>query len=654
MNEFMIRFDSAEDALDHMREVESAIRSEGEEISKIRKGFRSEFGGKARILQNLRTQIEKMSGLGDTARTFGTSLDSILSLYSNVERDILGNVEEMERTALSFTGPSSGDEALPEDRQDATVDRIHETGREDEKKGLVEGATLIALLTLGPRESAPGETGPETYRQPMPADEETEVELPDPEDGTAETLPPAELGPGLENIEPAVPLIPAGPEEEAAVPASWEDFLTRLPEGLLEMLPETALEYLHELFEFFKNFPMPFGDVRYLRPEDLIDCGIWATFFALITWYFYQKNYVPGEEPETAGPDTETSDPEENPEDEENEEEELITKDQDQEETTEDSSNSIGEETEAAEGENPGEEEPGAEEAGEPESGSMDEAGTDGGTGKTETPEEGTSEMNPADQSQGGWGKNPQRNPEGTSEQETDRPAAEDWGKNPEKAPQQAQNEAQADNVSALSEEPSAKADQALAKEAPAADTKAGAAKTGADQSKTPAAGKSAKTSGSKSSGSHSGGGGSGSHSGGSGGGSSLPSDTSIGSGSYDRTDSTMSPGTDTDEYLTSLTGDQTSGSGGLTDWARETMSDWGRKTAEQMAETVAASGASGAAVTPSGLRTPIGKAARSVVCAAAIDAGIQMAMHGAGALSAVFGGGKGDPFAEIDDEDLI
>lgn len=652
MNEFMIRFDSAEDALDHMREVESAIRSEGEEISKIRKGFRSEFGGKARILQNLRTQIEKMSGLGDTARTFGTSLDSILSLYSNVERDILGNVEEIERTALRFTGPSSGDEVLPGEEQDATVDRIHEAGREDEKRGFAEGATLIALLTLGPRESDPGKTGPEAYRQPMPADEETEAEPPAPEDGTAETLPPAELGPGLENIEPAVPLIPAGPEEEAAVPASWEDFLTRLPEGLLEMLPETALEYLHELFEFLKNFPMPFGDVRYLRPEDLVDCGIWATFFTLITWYFYQKNHFPGEEPETADQETEMPDQEENPEDEENEKEELITEDQDQEETAEDSSNSIGEETEPAEGENSGEEEPGAEDAGDPESGSMDEAGTDDGTGGTKPSEESTSEMNPVDQTQGGWGKNPERNPEAASGQETDQPAAEDWGRNPEKAAQQAQKEAQAENVSALSEEPPAKADQALEKGTPAADTKAAAAKAAADQARASAAGKNAKTSGG-----HSGGGsGSGSHrGGGSGGGSSLPSDTSIGSGSSGTTDSTLSPGTDADEYLTSLTGDRNSGFGGLTDWARETMSDWGRKTAEQMAESAAAAGqAAGAAVTPAGLRTPIGRAARSVVSAAAIDAGIQMAMHGAGALSAVFGGGKGDPFAEIDDEDLI
>lgn len=650
MNEFMIRFDSAEDALDHMREVESAIRSEGEEISKIRKGFRSEFGGKARILQNLRAQIEKMSGLGDTARTFGASLDSILSLYSNVERDVLGNVEKMERTALRFTGSSSGDEVLPGEDQETTVDRIHEAGREDEKKGFAEGATLIALLTLGPRDSGPTETGTEDYRQPMPADEETEAEPAAPENEAAETLPPAELGPGLENIEPAVVLPYVGPEEEAAVPASWEDFLTHLPEGLLERLPETALEYLHELFEFLKNFPMPFGVVRYLLPRDLVDCGIWATFFTLIIWYFYQKNHFSGEKPETIDPETETSDQEENPEDKENEEEELITEEQDQEETAEDSNNFIEEET-------PDEKETGTEDVSDSESGSMDEAGekpeagSNDGTGKTDSPEESTSEMNPADQTQGGWGKNPGRNPEGTSGQETSRPAAEDWGKNPEKTTQQAQKEPPADNVSALSEETPAKADQALANETPAADAKFGAAKKAADQAKTLAAEKSPKTSGS-----HSGGGsGSGGRSGGSGGSSSLPSDTSIGSGSSDTTDSTLSPGTDTDEYLTSLTGDRSSGSGGLTDWARETMSDWGRKTAEQMAESAAAAGnAAGAAVTPSGLRNPIGKAARSVVCAAAIDAGMEMAMHGAGALSAVFGGGKGDPFGEIDDEDLV
>lgn len=82
MNEFMIKFASAESALSQMQQLESAIRSEGEEIAKIRSGFNAQFGGRARILQNLRGQMDRMSDLGDSMKTFESSLESILGIYN--------------------------------------------------------------------------------------------------------------------------------------------------------------------------------------------------------------------------------------------------------------------------------------------------------------------------------------------------------------------------------------------------------------------------------------------------------------------------------------------------------------------------------------------------------------------------------------------
>lgn len=90
MNEFLIKFANAENALNQMRQVESAIRSESEEISEIRRGLRSEFGGKDRILHNLQTVTNRMSELGDSAKNFGNGLESILNIYNAVEQSLLG------------------------------------------------------------------------------------------------------------------------------------------------------------------------------------------------------------------------------------------------------------------------------------------------------------------------------------------------------------------------------------------------------------------------------------------------------------------------------------------------------------------------------------------------------------------------------------
>ena len=93
MNGFLVRFSNTESALDHMQQVESEIHSEEEEVSRIRRGFRHEFGGKERILQNLKAQIDKMAALGDHVQTLQTTLSSIMELYAAVEEKLVGSIE---------------------------------------------------------------------------------------------------------------------------------------------------------------------------------------------------------------------------------------------------------------------------------------------------------------------------------------------------------------------------------------------------------------------------------------------------------------------------------------------------------------------------------------------------------------------------------
>ena len=44
-----------------------------------------------------------------------------------------------------------------------------------------------------------------------------------------------------------------------------------------------------------------------------------------------------------------------------------------------------------------------------------------------------------------------------------------------------------------------------------------------------------------------------------------------------------------------------------------------------------------------------VGRTARSVVCAAVINAGIEVVMHGAGAVSSILGDGQKELFGDID-----
>ncbi len=277
MNEFMIRFASAENALSRMQQAESEIRSNGEDISKIRNGFHAEFGGKTRILRNLRGQIEKMSDLGDSLKTFESSLESILSLYNAVELNLLKQVQELPGKSMAGTGSSAT--AEQETGTDETVDRIHRAGKTDIRGGLVAGASMIGAATLG--SSVSGVLGAAAS--------------------------------DFDEIESLFEQMPRLIFPEYAGETLWEDFLSFLPLEAVGELPEPALEYLHELFDILRVFPLPFGAVFFPGPADLINCGIWTTFYTLITWYFYQQGFFQKEETEPLGSEAGTSDAGEEP-----------------------------------------------------------------------------------------------------------------------------------------------------------------------------------------------------------------------------------------------------------------------------------------------------------------------------------------------------
>lgn len=277
MNEFMIRFASAENALSRMQQAESEIRSNGEDISKIRNGFHAEFGGKTRILRNLRCQIEKMSDLGDSLKTFESSLESILSLYNAVELNLLKQVQELPGKSMAGTGSSAT--AEQETGTDETVDRIHRAGKTDIRGGLVAGASMIGAATLG--SSVSGVLGAAAS--------------------------------DFDEIESLFEQMPRLIFPEYAGETLWEDFLSFLPLEAVGELPEPALEYLHELFDILRVFPLPFGAVFFPGPADLINCGIWTTFYTLITWYFYQQGFFQKEETEPLGSEAGTSDAGEEP-----------------------------------------------------------------------------------------------------------------------------------------------------------------------------------------------------------------------------------------------------------------------------------------------------------------------------------------------------
>jgi hypothetical protein len=322
-------------------------------------------------------------------------------------------------------------------------------------------------------------------------------------------------------------------DKELPENASWEDFLGMLPEDLKNILPEIAVEYLHELFDLLKEFPMPFGEVFFPEINDFINCGIWATFYTLITWYFYQQGAFENGE-ETASAD-------------------------DSEEDTVDS-----------------EEEPVA----------------------------------------------------------TEKEAAED--SSPTNSDTKAPAQADADKAAASANDPAKDAAKASKEDGMSTFSKD---KTGAAKTPDPSSADQKTDKSAKSSGGHSGGSGGG-HSGGSGGGSSYSPDPLI-----DSTDS----GTDaTKDYLSGLVGEPDASTGNASDWAVGAMQNWGKEAGGQLAGNGAGDASAPAAAAAQGAGV-VGRTARSVVCAAVINAGIEVVMHGAGAVSSILGDGQKELFGDID-----
>lgn len=305
MNEFLIRFASAEDALSQMQQVESAIRSNGEELVKIRNDFRAAYDGKTRILQNLHGQINKISNLGDVMKNFESSLESILGMYNAVEQK-LAQMEDRAKAVSRGTGYSSHAEHATD--TDETMDRIYEAGKKDERRGLIAGATMIGAATLGSAMfDADGTGGNNDPAHAQGVDKQI------PEEGAEEHTGNSEKGEmpvatDLEELEPGLEQMSLITDMNLPKDASWEDFLRMLPEEVVDDLPRIALEYLRELYDLLKVFPMPFGPVFFPGLMNIINCGIWTTLYTLITWYYFQQGASENKVTESADSRSESED----------------------------------------------------------------------------------------------------------------------------------------------------------------------------------------------------------------------------------------------------------------------------------------------------------------------------------------------------------
>lgn len=290
MNEFLVRFSNTESALDHMQQVESEIHSEEEEVSRIRRGFRHEFGGKERILQNLKAQIDKMAALGDHVLTFQTTLSSIMELYTAVEEKLVGSIEipdtQPQAPAARPDGAEAGEDG--EGRKPAAVvDTIHEALKMDESKGFIVGGSLVGAAVLG---SAAKGTAPEgdpsaklqaegfisgTEGEDLPGQMETGQE------GTAAVCA------DMDSLTSAVPEFSGDFLKKLSEVSSWDEFLALFPTDTVDQLPEAAKNYLQQLFERFNTGHFPVGDVVFPEMPELLTCGVWGTIFTAVMWYFY-------------------------------------------------------------------------------------------------------------------------------------------------------------------------------------------------------------------------------------------------------------------------------------------------------------------------------------------------------------------------------
>ncbi|MDO5131600.1 MAG: hypothetical protein Q4D81_01300, partial [Eubacteriales bacterium] len=291
MNEFMISFLNTESALDRMQRVESEIRSEKEETSRIRSGFHSEFAGKERILRNLRTQIDNLGDLCDSARTFHTSLGTIIRLYTAMEENLLGQFEIPADGTSARSGTSAEDAESASERTENT-ERTESTAPKEEPKDMFSNVEIVPFAILGPNRRKDRK---DEEKQADSSEKGESAEVSADNGGAPDTKdqPPIN-GPGLEDLEPAVnPFFPQLIPPDDSKVKTWEDFIALLPAGLLEKLPEEAVEYLRQLFEFFKSKEMPFGQVRFPGWDEIVTNSMWAAFLAAIMWYFYQNGVIP-------------------------------------------------------------------------------------------------------------------------------------------------------------------------------------------------------------------------------------------------------------------------------------------------------------------------------------------------------------------------
>ncbi len=703
MNEFMIRFASAENALEHMQQVESAIRSQSEEISKIRREFRADFRGKARILQNLYNQMNRMSGLGDSAKVFEDSLESILGIYNAVEQELLGQVEDTGRSGAAPSAVSSdGENASEKDREQ---DYIHNAGKRDEKRSLIPGASIIGAGTIGQYLLGDNQdpAGDPAGTQRAGGGEGQNADQAADGAGTSQAAPAVT---DLDDLTAVLFPIPVDPDRIFKKEDPWEDFLHFLPAWLVEMLPDFALEYLHELFDLFRNLTELFGDVRFLDAEDILICGIWGTFYTLLIWYFYQKAFPQDDDTiESKSEDIRPIDESAEDGDTSEKEQELVDGPGDEESTTEEDSNSVedkeqdgdtpeeqdsvedqGQDEETSENKQDSAEDQGqneetsenkqdsAEDRGQNESTAEKEGGAAEENSGAEDPESsplktGDNTSDRGQQTNDPRGEAGKSTADPASENSADGSGAKDVPGKPASGPagdskgaKPAADPAGSSKVEKPAADPSIKSTTVKPIENPAAKSEAakaaadpkaasGTAKAAADPKAASGTAKTADTGAGKTSGSGKPSGGGGGKSSGRGGasadGSYLPEDTAAEVSDSGASDTTG-------DYLTSLLGEDSRNSTGISDWAKSTMDNWGQKAAEKIAESGAGEAAEKAAQTAAGIGgSPIGRTARSIVCAAVINAGIDMAMQGAGAVGSVLGG-KDDLFKELGDSELV
>ena len=272
-------------------------------------------------------------------QVFEDSLESILGIYNAVEQELLGQVEDTGRSGAAPSAVSSGGENASE--KDREQDYIHNAGKRDEKRSLIPGASIIGAGTIGQYLLGDDQdpAGDPAGTQRAGGGEGQNADQAADGAGTSQAAPAVT---DLDDLTAVLFPIPVDPDRIFKKEDPWEDFLHFLPAWLVEMLPDFALEYLHELFDLFRNLTELFGDVRFLDAEDILICGIWGTFYTLLIWYFYQKAFPQdGDTIETKSEDIRPIDESAEDRDTSEEEQELVDGPGDEESTTEEDSNSV-------------------------------------------------------------------------------------------------------------------------------------------------------------------------------------------------------------------------------------------------------------------------------------------------------------------------